>query len=54
MKPKPRAESDGAKVLFVRIPTEQHRQLRLLAAKRDVRVADLVRDALTAYLKKEA
>lgn len=51
MKRKPKAASDEAKVLFVRIDPEQHRRLRQIALNRDVRLAEVVRDALTAYLK---
>lgn len=51
MKRKPKAASDETRVLFVRIDREQHRQLRLIALNRDVRLADVVRDALAAYLK---
>lgn len=40
--------------LFARIPVEQHRRLRLLALNREVRVAELVREALDRYLDKEA
>lgn len=50
-KTRPAAEEQRA--LFVRIPAEQHRELRLLAVNREVRVADLVREALDKYLSKD-
>jgi predicted DNA-binding protein len=42
------------RTLFVRVPLEQHRRLKLLAVHREVRVAELVREALDRYLSKEA
>jgi predicted DNA-binding protein len=42
------------RTLFVRVPLEQHRRLKLLAVQREVRVAELVREALDRYLSKEA
>lgn len=50
---KPRSAPEDQRALFVRIPSEQHRTLRLLAVNREVRVAELVREALDQYLSKE-
>jgi hypothetical protein len=50
---KPRSASEEKRALFVRIPAEQHRSLKLLAVNREVRVAELVRAALDQYLSKE-
>jgi predicted HicB family RNase H-like nuclease len=50
---KPRSATGEQRALFVRIPAEQHRRLRLLAVNREVRVAELVRAALDQYLSKE-
>jgi predicted HicB family RNase H-like nuclease len=47
---KPRSAPEEQRALFVRIPSEQHRALRLLAVNREVRVAELVREALDKYL----
>lgn len=51
---KPRSATEDTRALFVRIPVEQHRKLKLLAVNREVRVAELVREALDRYLSKEA
>ncbi len=46
-------QQQGDKVLYVRIPAEQMRRLKLLAVERDTRVATLVRQALTKTFGKE-
>lgn len=51
---KTRAAPSETRTLFVRIPQEQHRRLKLLAVTREVRVAELVREALERFLSKEA
>lgn len=50
---KPKAAPEEQRALFVRIPAEQHRSLKLLAVNREVRVAELVREALDKYLGKD-
>jgi len=50
---KRRSAPEEQRALFVRIPAEQHRSLKLLAVDREVRVAELVREALDKYLSKE-
>ena len=47
-----RSAPEEQRALFVRIPAEQHRSLRLLAVNRDVRIVELVREALAQYLRK--
>lgn len=51
---KPGAAPPETRTLFARIPADQHRRLKLLAVHREVRVAELVREALDKYLSKEA
>ncbi len=41
------------RMLFVRLPAEQHRRLKLLAVERDTRMSVLVRELLAKYLNKE-
>ena len=42
------------RTLFARIPAEQYRRLKILAVNREVRVGELVREALDRFLSKEA
>ena len=52
--PTKKERATTTRTLFVRIPREQHRRLKLLAVDRETRVAVLVRAALARYLQKEA
>jgi len=54
MPKKSQAARPEMRTLFARVPLEQHRRLKLLAVNREVRVAELVREALDRYLNKEA
>ena len=54
MPKKPRAATQETRIVFARVPVEQHRRLKLLAVNREVRLAELVREALDRYLSKEA
>jgi len=54
MPKKSHAARPEMRTLFARVPLEQHRRLKLLAVNREVRVAELVREALDRYLNKEA
>lgn len=49
---KPRSATAETRALFIRVPLEQHRKLKLLAVQREARVAELVRDAIDRYLAK--
>jgi hypothetical protein len=42
------------RTLFARIPVDQYKRLKLLAVHREVRVGELVREALDRFLNKEA
>jgi len=54
MPKKSQAARPEMRTLFARVPLEQHRRLKLLAVNHEVRVAELVREALDRYLNKEA
>lgn len=49
MKNRPRV-----KVLYVRMPAEDHLKLKILAARREESVGTVVREVITKYLSKEA
>lgn len=51
---KARSATEDTRVLFARVPAEQMKQLKLLAIEREVRLAELVREALDRFLSKEA
>ncbi len=48
---KPRTQE--RKALFVRLPAEEHTRIKVLAARRQTSVGELVQEALARYLHKE-
>lgn len=43
----------GWKVVYVRVPPELHRRLKILAAKKDTAASEIAREALVRYLDTE-
>ncbi len=53
MRTRKKPSAQERKALFVRLPAEEHTRIKVLAARRQQSVGELVREALTRYLRTE-